>query len=127
MDSIQTNGKIEMAQNRHQCCKRIYSGARWDIGGHPCARNATVQQDGRWWCSMHTPEAVARQEAAKDARWRAEREAEEAVRDAARALAQRLGGGQPDYDTFSRRYTGGVALTKAEAEALIARLEGGAK
>lgn len=48
-----------------QCAKRVYSGARWDFGGHPCGTPATLQTpDGKWWCKRHHPDHVAAKERA---------------------------------------------------------------
>lgn len=111
-----------MADEKHSCSERVYSGARWDISGHPCQRNGSVERDGKWWCKQHDPEAVKARREAKRAKSNAEREADEALRLRGQALALKLGG-QPAMNFHTFKYTGGVTLSQEQAEALVARLE----
>lgn len=41
----------------NRCAKTVFSGERWDIGGHRCGRKPL---EGSQFCSLHDPEAVAR-------------------------------------------------------------------
>lgn len=50
-----------------KCSKRVFSGQRWDFGGHPCQRKAIVERDGKWWCRMHDPLEVKRRDEARQA------------------------------------------------------------
>lgn len=74
-----------------QCSKRVYSGARWDFGGHLCGTPATLQTpDGKWWCKRHHPDNTAAKAAADRAKADAEREAERAVVDRTDTVLDRL-------------------------------------
>ena len=114
-----TKGTLEP----HICSKRVFSGERWDMGGHPCSRKATVERDGKWWCTQHDP---AREEARKQAALTARQEADRRERERqhrALELAAQLGVGHPYFDPHRLGYTGGVVLTEAEAKRLVAQLE----
>ncbi len=63
-----------------QCAKRVFSGARWDMRGHPCGINASVQEDGQWWCKKHSPTAVAAKQDAWEAAYEAKNKASEQAR-----------------------------------------------
>lgn len=70
----------------HRCSQRIFTGARWDFGGHMCTKPAKHQSpDGKWWCSIHDPERRA-------ARDKARREEAERAADARRRAADRATG-----------------------------------
>lgn len=56
------------------CKKRVFTGARWDIGGHPCPRKA---KPGSPFCAQHQPEAEEARREASIQRYRNERQAEE--------------------------------------------------
>ena len=109
--------------SEHACSKRVYSGERWDFGGHPCSRKGTVERDGRWWCKQHDPEAMKAREAKRDAAYRAEQEVKEATIRSAQALIDRLGAGRPHYSSVTGKPTGGVTLTAEEAASLADRLD----
>lgn len=51
---------------QHRCSETVFSGERWDFGGHPCSIKASVLEDGRWWCKRHSPAAKAARAAARD-------------------------------------------------------------
>ena len=55
------------------CSKRVYTGARWDWGGHMCSKPGTVQVNDKWYCSTHSPAAEEKRKAAQDERWAARR------------------------------------------------------
>jgi hypothetical protein len=42
-----------------QCSKRVYSGERHDMMGHPCQKTATVTVGGKSYCATHSPVAAA--------------------------------------------------------------------
>lgn len=44
------------AGERPNCRKRVYSGARWDMGGHRCLNKA---KPGSEFCHLHQPDAEA--------------------------------------------------------------------
>lgn len=103
------------------CSVRVYSNRGYD--NYPCSKPATVQRDGKWYCTIHDPERLAAKRAAKVKEWADKGQAEKARQDAAVARTNILGG-RPYYSTIGvRGYTGGITLTPDEADALIARLE----
>lgn len=58
------------------CSKKVHSPGSW--GGYPCARKATIERDGKWWCWQHDPEAVEARHAERlvkqNAEWAAKKE-----------------------------------------------------
>ena len=62
-----------MTAVRMQCSERVYRAG--NFGGSPCFRNATVEADGKWFCTQHSPEAKEKRRKDQRARWAAEREA----------------------------------------------------
>lgn len=92
-----------------------------------CTRRGVVERNGKWWCSQHDPDAVKARQGAADAKRKAEDVANEAVKDAMQALADRLGCGQPYYRIGLRAGTSGyrhaLIVTRDEVEALLTRLE----
>ena len=54
-------------QVKQRCEARSYD--RWSIGGRRCSKPAKVQEDGKWFCAVHSPAAVAKRRAARDKRW----------------------------------------------------------
>lgn len=67
---------------KHQCSKRVFSGARWDTGGHQCTKRGKVEVDGKWYCAIHSPDGETKRNAA----WREKFDAERADADARYAL-----------------------------------------
>lgn len=57
-----------------QCCVRVFSSDRMDFRGHMCAKNATIERDGKWYCGTHDPVAMAEKQRARDAQWKKDRE-----------------------------------------------------
>ena len=104
-----------------QCSERVYRGR--EVSGWMCSKPAKVERGGKWYCTVHDPERVAAKQQATSEKYRAEREAEQAVGDEAARLCVRLGGGTPAVHWYTRNFTGGVQLTKEEALALVERLE----
>ncbi len=82
--------------------------------------------DGVDFCSSHDPKKVQAREAERRRKFEAEMKADDDREAAAERLCRRLGAGHPDFSSIGRGgYTGGIALTAAEAEALIVRLKKG--
>lgn len=57
-----------------QCCKRVFSGERWDISGHQCQRNAKVIRNGKPYCTIHDPIREERKRKEWDEKWKKEQE-----------------------------------------------------
>ena len=55
------------------CSFRIFSGERWDFGGHGCSKPAKHERDGRWFCGMHTPESIQKRREVQKAKVKANR------------------------------------------------------
>tara|TARA_Y100000310_G_scaffold288644_1_gene314450 strand:+ start:49 stop:798 length:750 start_codon:yes stop_codon:yes gene_type:complete len=56
------------------CARRVYGGTHsW--GGDSCQRNATKNEDSKWWCYQHAPSAIAKQREKAHARYEAESQA----------------------------------------------------
>lgn len=61
---------------KHPCSKRIHSELRRDFGGHMCTRTGYIQENGKWWCFIHTPSRVARKTEERQAAWTAKWDAQ---------------------------------------------------
>ena len=61
-------------KEKHQCVERVFGdrGFNWR-----CSNNGTVEKDGKWFCGIHSPEAVAKRGAKQEARYQLEHEANE--------------------------------------------------
>lgn len=105
------------------CSKRVYSGNRWDFGGHMCRNKAAVERHGKWWCKRHDPEAEKAREERERAKWRAEDERKKSIFRSAESLVEKLGVGTPAWSSITREHTGGVTLTAEEAASLADRLD----
>ena len=60
---------------KQQCAEQIYGGI---MGGNRCVNTGKVEDSGKWWCGIHSPEAKQKRKAKRDARhakWTAEFEA----------------------------------------------------
>lgn len=64
---------------KHQCAKWVFSGERWDCGGHACRKGASYFEDNKWWCKIHAPSVAAKREANLRAKWDAENAAASAA------------------------------------------------
>ena len=62
----------------HTCARHVYSNTPSDWGGHGCSRNATLFEDGKWWCSIHAPSIRAQKDKELQAKWDAQRKVREA-------------------------------------------------
>ena len=96
-----------------RCCQTIF-GER--VQSWQCTRAGKVGRDGKWYCKQHDPVAVKAKQEAWQAKWDAERKAQNAIWREGAALAKRLGCGH--ITEFQRRLT----ITFDEAEQLIERL-----
>ena len=74
-----------MPKAEHYCAKRAHV-TRGDTG-YSCARIATIDEDGRWWCWQHAPSAEERRKAASDAKYATESAARNRKRDIEKAEA----------------------------------------
>ena len=72
-----------------RCSEHVFSGARYDFGGHSCTKPAKVTVDGKPYCAIHDPAAVAARRQEADRVWQAERVAERRKRDARDEQARR--------------------------------------
>lgn len=51
-----------------RCSATVYSRDAW-LRGHPCAKPAKVERDGKWYCGVHDPAAKAERDAKRRAAW----------------------------------------------------------
>ena len=73
--------------DKKQCAERV-----WDnFHDYACSRSAKNQEDGKWWCTIHTPSRVKAKREAKSAMWKAERDAREAADARVKSAANVLG------------------------------------
>jgi hypothetical protein len=54
-------------EERHSCSARVFRGTGIARGA-ACERNASVFEDGKWWCKQHAPSAVKKRREESDAR-----------------------------------------------------------
>lgn len=52
-----------------RCSKNIFSGARWDFGGHQCPNKAVIESDGKPYCKIHDPEYEKAKKKAQEKKW----------------------------------------------------------
>lgn len=78
--------------DRQGCAKRVFSGARWDFGGHMCSRVGRYQDptDGKWYCKTHLPANVKARDDERKAAYQQARNVEEQLKADAKARAERL-------------------------------------
>lgn len=57
-------------KNLGHCSKQVYDGSFF---GHKCTRDATVVENGRPYCTMHSAEGEAKRKAKADARYEAKK------------------------------------------------------
>lgn len=76
-----------MTTETHNCEGTVYGGIPTE---YPCSRKGRHYEDGKWWCGMHAPSKLAAKRAAVSAKYRAERDADEALRVAAEERAKQL-------------------------------------
>ena len=51
---------------KQQCAEQIYSDI---MGGNRCVNTGKVEDSGKWWCGIHSPEANRKRKAKRKARW----------------------------------------------------------
>lgn len=54
------------------CAKHVFSGSRWDFGGHRCSKKAVVQEDGKGWCKIHAPSYEKAKHERQASKWKEE-------------------------------------------------------
>lgn len=73
---------------KRQCAKSVWH-PRGNWGHHvPCQRNATVEEDGKWWCSTHAPSLAKARADKRYAEYQAARKAERDEGARAREIAR---------------------------------------
>ena len=75
-----------MSNDLRRCSERVYDGSRIDFRGHMCTRPVKVEVNGKWFCSIHSPEAKAKRRLEDERRWQEKEKAWERE-----ALVKRLG------------------------------------
>jgi hypothetical protein len=123
-----------MTTEKHRCCGRTYKG----FYGSACGRNAKVERNGKWYCGMHDPVAIAEKREARnkefDLKWAAER-AQEAKKEAEQKEKKRRADCFPELLEALKVMTAlcrlrygnldaGVFAEIEKAEASIAKAEG---
>lgn len=98
-----------------RCSKHVFTGR--DVCGHPCRYPAVVKRDGRYYCRVHDPEAVAAKIKERDARWNVEWEQKRK----GWAITSLQTGVAEAAVAFINN---GVATNKRKLERLVKRLEG---
>lgn len=58
-----------------RCCKRVFSGARHDMGGHLCGKPPKFEHEGKRYCATHYPPNEEARRELQNAKWRTESEA----------------------------------------------------
>ena len=52
---------------KRQCVEMVHDSGAFRSRG--CARNATVLEEGKWYCKVHAPSAAYKRAAARRAKW----------------------------------------------------------
>lgn len=63
----------------NQCSKTVYDPTMRFPRGHRCKLKAVVERDGSLFCKIHDPVAVKARNDAKEAQWKRESDARQAV------------------------------------------------
>ncbi len=59
---------------KKQCCVQVYPKERWGaFYGHICDRNATIERDGKHYCTIHDPVRTEKKAEERDKKWEEER------------------------------------------------------
>jgi hypothetical protein len=56
-----------MTKEKHNCSVKVYHGRSFIGSG--CSRNATVERDGKWYCTQHDPVRIEEKRKAETAAW----------------------------------------------------------
>ena len=114
-----------------QCAERVYDPGT--VLGRPCSRRAVRHHGGKWWCAIHSPEAVEARNEKKRARWAEDEKSwrhANALRDARaevvkQAKAWRVNSAGQPVGTFDHeRYREALIGLAAAVDALLALEEG---
>ena len=107
-----------MSHTQQTCC-----GRRWD-GYHyrDCSKPAKVEVEGKHYCGIHNPIAIAEKQAKRDAKWAEERKAEAKAR-AAKEDAARRAECFPDLLAALKLCAGVVAGETMHKRGLVEALE----
>jgi len=57
---------------KHQCSENVFEVDGFD---HQCQKTATVERNGKWYCTIHDPEYINAKREKRNAKWDAERKA----------------------------------------------------
>ena len=53
-----------------KCCVTVYPNEQWGIfHGHQCTRKATVERDGKHYCTIHDPVRIQEKREARHKKW----------------------------------------------------------
>lgn len=67
-----------MKADAKRCAKTVHRGHNaWY--GYPCKFPAIIERNGKWWCKRHDPDNVAKKNAERSDKWKAQWEAEKAA------------------------------------------------
>ena len=60
-----------MTENKHQsCCVSVSGEGQWGaFHPHMCRKNATVEINGKWYCTIHNPKRIESKTKAKIEAW----------------------------------------------------------
>lgn len=81
-----------------RCAKHVY---RPHYNSGPCDRAGVVEHEGKWYCRQHSPEAMAKRQAALDERLQKMREGFESAARRQNAMRQMHGLLQEAYDRMA--------------------------
>jgi hypothetical protein len=107
-----------MGSSQHSCSATVF-GDRVQMW--TCSRSGVVQRNGKWFCRQHDPEEQRKRQEARDAKWRAERSADEIVEREAAMLCRRIGCGHRHWHDGKTQRS--IVISFDEARELARRLE----
>lgn len=58
-----------MTKEKHQCAETGIYEPNGAFGGHKCRVNATIFEEGKWWCRYHAPSIVNAKREARNRRF----------------------------------------------------------
>lgn len=70
------HGAFDQSFSASQCAASVHDSGR-GVGFHQCQRKGTLEHDGHKWCKQHFPPNVEKKHAEWEAKYRAERAAED--------------------------------------------------
>lgn len=128
--------------DKQQCSATVYPKEQWGaFHGHGCARKATIERDGKWYCGLHDPVNVKLREDKNsliaNAKWE-EANAKRRIELHGSALLAMLEKILPEYEMYTRiveqraannaSYNRDLTFCRdhlAQAKELIAKAKGG--